>query len=830
MDFGSSFVYVGDDEEEVVYSDQSSDEETDKDKMECMLDILDTAGQEEYSAMRDLYTRSAQGFIIVYDITNRESFEEATAMFTFLETSKQGEKIYAVLCGNKSDLDVQRVVSTAEGNDLAIKKNVPFKETSAKTGENVTEAIEALLRTIPRQGIEYKLATLGTGGVGKSSVTLRLVQDTFVENYDPTIEDSYRKMINVQGLPKMEAKRRKKKSAASVPAQASGGLQQNVKKKGGVMSSLKRVFSGRRQEKCGPPSSSPLPPPPPPGPRTPVKTKKIDGNVVHIPLGTLADDPQLVTGDPVRCRKCDAVLCQTSSLIDNGATRQWTCEYCGKENKELDVTSEEIPRELMFDYMLSPATEKEEEAPEVVQKVTPGIIVYCMDISGSMDAKADVPELQAAWKQARSGETLEAKSRLECIKEAVMRQVELLKLEQPEKQVMLVLFDSEVEIVGDGTGQPKTVTGVNMKDFDALIKNGKKLADKNEIKPLRLSHDGLMEKVADLHTRGCTALGPALAICAGFVSEVPSSEIVLCTDGAPNSGIGSMTGGAHDSEFYTKIGNYARSKNIVINIMAVEGEPVGMQHVSACALASGGTVNVLNPMEIVRELRLIWQNKIVASSVHVTFLLHPSLVFVEEGYPKDCSRLVKEVGNALKDTDLTFNFKLKDPDTIPEIDEIPFQVQITYTRKNGMKCLRVMCKSHKFTKDRKVMEENINVAVVGLATMQKTAEMAKNKAPRQARAQLLATKNMMKRGAKTVEQREEQFAFFNECEELESDISYNVTHWEQGTASDSSHRIAHRSHQANMERFHGAKKKAAVVQQRQVSDKNNYDAYLNYKC
>ncbi len=73
-------------------------------------------------------------------------------------------------------------------------------------------------------------------------------------------------------------------------------------------------------------------------------------------------------------------------------------EYCGKENKKLEVTAEEIPKESMFDYMLSPATveeeEKKEDKEEVVQKVTPGIIVYCIDISGSMDSKADVPELQ----------------------------------------------------------------------------------------------------------------------------------------------------------------------------------------------------------------------------------------------------------------------------------------------------------------------------------------------------------------------------------------------------------------------------------------------------
>ena len=56
-----------------------------------------------------------------------------------------------------------------------------------------------------------------------------------------------------------------------------------------------------------------------------------------------------------------------------------------------------------------------------------------------------------------------------------------------------------------------------------------------------------------LRTQGCTALGPALSICAGFVSKIPSSEIVLCTDGEPNVGIGSLNRGGAGAEFYDRV-------------------------------------------------------------------------------------------------------------------------------------------------------------------------------------------------------------------------------------------------------------------------------------
>ena len=63
-----------------------------------------------------------------------------------------------------------------------------------------------------------------------------------------------------------------------------------------------------------------------------------------------------------------------------------------------------------------------------------------------------------------------------------------------------------------------------------------------------------MKTVNSLTELGCTALGPALAICVGLVAGQPSSEIVLCTDGMPNSGIGSLNTGNKDGEgFYSQV-------------------------------------------------------------------------------------------------------------------------------------------------------------------------------------------------------------------------------------------------------------------------------------
>ena len=89
-----------------------------------------------------------------------------------------------------------------EGKLWAISKGYHFFETSAKLNHQIQEAVFALLRTIPRTtGKEYQIAVLGAGGVGKSAFTVQFVTNHFVDEYDPTIEDTYRKQVHVPGLP-----------------------------------------------------------------------------------------------------------------------------------------------------------------------------------------------------------------------------------------------------------------------------------------------------------------------------------------------------------------------------------------------------------------------------------------------------------------------------------------------------------------------------------------------------------------------------------------------------------------------------------------------------
>ncbi|KAI9496913.1 ras-like protein 3, partial [Zychaea mexicana] len=116
----------------------------------ALLDVLDTAGQEEYCAMREQYMRNGEGFILVYSITSRLSFEEISTFYEQVRRVKDHDLFPVVLVGNKCDLESERQVSSQEGRDLARTFGCPFSETSAKQRVRVEDTFHDAVREIRR--------------------------------------------------------------------------------------------------------------------------------------------------------------------------------------------------------------------------------------------------------------------------------------------------------------------------------------------------------------------------------------------------------------------------------------------------------------------------------------------------------------------------------------------------------------------------------------------------------------------------------------------------------------------------------------------------------
>lgn len=122
----------------------------------CVLEILDTAGTEQFASMRDLYIKNGQGFVVVYSITSHQTFHDVKNMKEQIVRVKGTEKVPILLVGNKLDLEHQREVSTVEGMGLAQQWSVPFIEASAKNKCNVNEVFAEVVREMSYNQIKEK--------------------------------------------------------------------------------------------------------------------------------------------------------------------------------------------------------------------------------------------------------------------------------------------------------------------------------------------------------------------------------------------------------------------------------------------------------------------------------------------------------------------------------------------------------------------------------------------------------------------------------------------------------------------------------------------------
>ena len=116
------------------------------DDIKCQLDILDTAGQDDYQTMLDTWINSADGFILVYSIDNKDSFEAIKNRYERILKLKDGQKVSVIIAGNKCDLEENRKVSREEVENFCHTNKISFLETSALKTINVKEVFLCVAR------------------------------------------------------------------------------------------------------------------------------------------------------------------------------------------------------------------------------------------------------------------------------------------------------------------------------------------------------------------------------------------------------------------------------------------------------------------------------------------------------------------------------------------------------------------------------------------------------------------------------------------------------------------------------------------------------------
>ena len=140
----------------------------------AILEILDTAGTEQFASMRDLYIKNGQGFIIVYSLTSRQSFQDIKLIREQILRVKGIDRVPIVLAANKCDLAASslREVATEEGLCLANEWNIPYVETSAKNSAVVNSLFTEVVKEMNLKAFQSGYGNYGRNKEKKKKVSL----------------------------------------------------------------------------------------------------------------------------------------------------------------------------------------------------------------------------------------------------------------------------------------------------------------------------------------------------------------------------------------------------------------------------------------------------------------------------------------------------------------------------------------------------------------------------------------------------------------------------------------------------------------------------------
>lgn len=675
------------------------------------LQVWDTAGQERFRSITSSYYRGAHGIMVVYDTTDPGSFNNVKQWLNEVNRYAS-ESVSTMIVGTKCDLKDKRQVSHNTAKHFADTQGVSHIVVSSKNNFNVKEAFYELTRIIAKTTSDINLDVTKYSDVDETDYISG--SDSDEDFSEDELQEDLHDLMNRK--------------------------QEKKEKKG-------------------------------------TKHSKTNVNICTLTMVNLAEEKEQMTGDPVFCKHCGVIFNSLSDLSKKTKQHQsnrsvlvpappihpvledfayseqpiqlhdgdsyWNCEFCFGTNI-VDLETEEIPRQPYMDYTAVPAPVSDEDSNY-------SNFVFCVDISGSMCVTSELGSkinLKGLQKRELRNQRIRDEqadleigdqylpgqkrgvsfvSRLQCVQSAVEHRMSQYQRENPEARVGLVSFSNEVTLIGDGTQKQVSVRGDRLYSWDELQEIGndfiisKSISESNEI---------LLEKLWDLEENGSTALGPALQLSIAIAGSKPGSQVILCTDGLANIGLGSLEGKESEySPYYTELAEQALLRGVTVSVISLIGDECCLENLSIVTEQTGGIVTRVNPLQLENELATINDQPILGYTTVAMVILHRGLRFQNEMEDEKENRnwIVKDLGNVRADTELSFQycFRSKEECDLTDISEIPFQVQLMYTKPDGSQCLRVASAKISVTEDRSVAERNANVGVIGTHAAQKAAKFAK---------------------------------------------------------------------------------------------------------
>ena len=353
--------------------------------------------------------------------------------------------------------------------------------------------------------------------------------------------------------------------------------------------------------------------------------KAIDTNVCVIRSSSLEKNPEEILPKLYKCQKCDSYLNKYSTLVktEQNGKFEWKCEFCSFINN-INIENNSIPKNETIENCIEPVIVKE------TNKDDDSTLIFCFDISGSMCQSYNIgphlkkkfdtiigkksgnkPSLFSFGNYANNEDNVDYSnfdfnqnntsyiSRLDMVKLSIENNIKSLLKNSPNVKVGIVSFGSELEVKGDCLSNIMIIKEKDMNNESKLKSLGEE--NTNLIKaPIKQSSTQIIKSLRATEENGSTALGPGILLSLSLMKNAKiGSRIFLCTDGMSNMGVGDISENREKAiEFYTKIGNMAKEKGIVISLITFEDSESEIDVLKNMIELSGGEIIRVNPNEI----------------------------------------------------------------------------------------------------------------------------------------------------------------------------------------------------------------------------------------
>ena len=451
--------------------------------------------------------------------------------------------------------------------------------------------------------------------------------------------------------------------------------------------------------------------------------------VLRVRFGELADDSTKIVGKPVACHKCNGFLMSVNQIKEDPKVgRHFICPFCSTLNI--------IEGEIVFAGSDSDFVIKlPQEIDTSIDVVTTGgkSFLGLIDVSGSM-----------------SGANLAA------VKRSLSTSIDSLAANSPDTLFGLIEFESSVLLRNLENGQPVELPRDSYASFDSIVEATKRLLDKVKFVPVGKNSDSIKKHVQALRDQGGTALGPAIAMAYVIAKHRNIDRVVLLTDGLANEGIGALEGYqvTPATDYYENLGKSYRELGTSVDVVGIaSGGAMELKTLGLLPEGTGGQMYYVTPNELDQSMSELAGASLLGRDVEVR-LVTPQGVIVKDA--SGVSRSVideltkkkkSKIGVVGENHELYFEVE---PESEIKEDELPIQVQVTYTDEGGTRRVRAVTTKLKVTKKEEEVMETLDPTVGAVFVTQKAGEAAFRGEREQGRDRITSFRAALKSKASSV--------------------------------------------------------------------------------